>query len=154
MADIIGGQYGVAPGVDLYAVKVCSSISTGCSGIALIQGMEFAVDPNMDGKAKDRVDIVNMSLGSNYGQPFDDDLSAAVDAATSFGVLTVSSAGNGGDKPFIEGQPSGARTALSVAQTAVPSDFLPLMEVTAPAGIAGLYQALFQSWSTPLTFSD
>jgi hypothetical protein len=28
------------------------------------------------------MDIVNMSLGSTYGQPFDDDLSAAVDGAT------------------------------------------------------------------------
>jgi hypothetical protein len=41
---------GVAPGVSLYAVKVCSSVSTSCSGIALIQGMEFAADPNGDGK--------------------------------------------------------------------------------------------------------
>ena len=36
-----------------------------------------------------------MSLGSDYGQPFDDDLSAAVDNATGFGILTVASAGNG-----------------------------------------------------------
>ena len=63
VGHIIGGEGGVAPGVDLYAVKVCSSITTGCSGIALIQGMDFAVDPNGDGKAKDRVDIINMSLG-------------------------------------------------------------------------------------------
>ena len=45
VADIIGGVGGVAPGVDLYAVKVCSAVSSTCSGIALIQGMEFAVDP-------------------------------------------------------------------------------------------------------------
>ena len=77
VADIIAGSKGVAPGADLYAVKVCSSVSTSCSGIALIQGMDFAVDPNGDGKTKDHVDIVNMSLGSTYGQPFDDDLSLA-----------------------------------------------------------------------------
>ncbi len=153
VADIIGGELGVAPGVDLYAVKVCSSISTSCSGVALIQGMEFAVDPNMDGKAKDRVDLINMSLGSSYGQPFDDDLSAAVDAATSLGVLTVTSSGNSSDKPYITGTPGAARTALSTAQTHVPSAVLPFMEVTAPEGIAGLYPAVFQDWSVPLSVS-
>ena len=63
VGHIIAGVGGVAPGANLYAVKVCSSITTGCSGIALIQGMEFAVDPDGDGKAKDRVDVINMSLG-------------------------------------------------------------------------------------------
>ena len=69
VADIIGGAQGVAPGVDLYAVKVCSSVSTSCSGVALLQGMEFAVDPNGDGDPSDAVDVINMSLGSNYGDP-------------------------------------------------------------------------------------
>ncbi len=151
VAHIIGGVGGVAPGVSLYAVKVCSSVSTSCSGIALIQGMEFAADPNGDGKVKDRVDLINMSLGSDYGQPFDDDLSAAVDNATKFGILTVASAGNGGDKPYIAGTPASAPTALSVAQTDVPSGFLPLMQVTAPASIAGQYPAVFQPWSALLS---
>ena len=70
--------------------------------------MEFAADPNGDGKVKDRVDIINMSLGSDYGQPFDDDLSAAVDNATAFGILTVASAGNGSDKPYVAGTPASA----------------------------------------------
>lgn len=125
VAHIIGGAGGVAPGADLYAVKVCSSVSTSCSGVALIQGMEFAVDPDGDSDPSDHVDIINMSLGGDYGQPFDDDLSAAVNNATAFGVLTVASAGNGGDKPYIIGTPAAAKTALSVAQTAVPSGFLP-----------------------------
>ncbi len=151
VAHIIGGVGGVAPGVSLYAVKVCSSVSTSCSGIALIQGMEFAADPNGDGKVKDRVDIINMSLGSDYGQPFDDDLSTAVNNATALGILTVSSAGNGSDKPYVAGTPASAVTALSVAQTSVPSAFLPLMQVTAPASIVGQYPAIFQPWSAPLT---
>jgi len=150
VADIIGGKLGVAPGASLYAVKVCSSVSSSCSGIALIQGMEYSVNPNGDGRLNDRVDIINMSLGSNYGQPFDDDLAAAVDNATRLGVLTVASAGNGGDKPFINGTPAAANTALSVAQTAVPSAFQPLMQITAPASIVGTFPAVFQPWSAPL----
>jgi minor extracellular serine protease Vpr len=151
VAHIIGGFGGVAPGVDLYAVKVCSSVSTSCSGIALIRGMEFAANPNGDGRLSDRVDIINMSLGSSYGQPFDDDLSAAVDNATKLGILTVASAGNSSDKPYANGTPAAAPTALSVAQTAVPSAVLPLMEVLSPASIAGYYPVVFQPWSAPLT---
>ena len=150
VGHIIGGVGGVAPGADLYAVKVCSSVSSACSGVALIQGMEFAVDPNGDGDPSDAVDIINMSLGSNYGQPFDDDLSAAVNGATALDVLTVSSAGNGSDKPYVTGTASSAATALSVAQTAVPSAFLPQLEATAPAGITGIYDTVWQSWSQPL----
>jgi subtilisin family serine protease len=151
VAHIIGGVGGVAPGVALYAVKVCSSVSTACSGIALIQGMDFAADPNGDGKYSDRVDLINMSLGSPYGQPFDDDLSAAVENATKLGILTVASAGNSSDKPYVMGTPSAAPSALSVAQTSVPSAFLPLMQVIAPASIVGQYPAVFQPWAAPLT---
>jgi subtilisin family serine protease len=151
VADIIAGKKGVAPGASLYAVKVCSSVSSSCSGIALIQGMEFAVNPNGDGRLNDRVDIINMSLGSPYGQPFDDDLSAAVDNATMVGVLTVASAGNSADKPYANGTPSGANSALSVAQTAVPSAVQAQMRIVAPANIAGLFPATFQPWSAPLT---
>ena len=150
VADIIGGAMGVAPGVDLYAVKVCSAVSTSCSGVALIQGMEYAVDPDGNGNPSDHVDVINMSLGSPYGQPFDDDLAAAVENATALGVLTVASAGNSGDKPYANGTPSAAPSALSVAQTSVPSASLPLYEVTAPASITGLYRAVFQPWSAPL----
>jgi len=156
VADIIAGRSvdglhkGVAPGASLLAVKVCSAVSSSCSGIALIQGMEFAVNPNGDGRLNDRVDVINMSLGSSYGQPFDDDLAAAVDNATMAGVLTVASAGNSADKPYANGTPAGANSALSVAQTSVPSAIQAQMRIVAPSSIAGLFPAVFQPWSSPL----
>jgi subtilisin family serine protease len=146
VADISGGAKGVAPGVDLYAVKVCSAVSSSCSGVALIQGMDFSVDPNGDGDVSDAVDIINMSLGATYGQPFDDDLSQAVENATLVGVLTVSSAGNCADKPYCTGTPSSAPSAISVAQTQVPSAALQLISVGSSD-----YPAVFQPWSVPLT---
>lgn len=145
VGHVIGGSGGVAPGADLYAVKVCSSVSSSCSGIALINGMEFAVDPDGDGDPSDAVDIINMSLGSDYGQPFDDDLSAAVNGATALDVLTVAAAGNGGNKPYIAGTPASAATALSVAQTHVPSAALQLIDVDGSG-----YPAIFLPWSAPL----
>jgi subtilisin family serine protease len=149
VGDIIAGKLGVAPAAKLYAVKACSAPATSCSGVALIQAMDFALDPNFDGRIRDRVDIINMSLGSPYGQPFDDDLSLAVDNATKVGVLTVASAGNSADKQFITGSPAAASSALSVAQTAVPSSTLQLMTFVTPP--LGNRAAVFQPWSGPLT---
>lgn len=147
VGDIIGGENGVAPGVDLYAVKVCSSVSTSCSGVALLQGIDFALDPDGDGNMSDAVDIINMSLGSNMGDATVDDLSYAVENASAAGVLTVASAGNGGDLPYIHGTPAGTNSALAVAQTTVPSAIMPVMEVIEPEDIAGMYEAGYQPWS-------
>jgi hypothetical protein len=144
VADIIGGENGVAPGADIYAVKVCASLTPSCNGISLILGMEWATDPDGDGDTADRVDIINLSLGADYGQPFDDDLSAAVESATALGILTVSSAGNCADQPYCTGTPSNTPSALSVAQTQVPSAELPFITVN---GVD--YESVFQAWSVP-----
>lgn len=150
VADIIGGNEGVAPGVDIYGLKVCASLTPSCNGIALINGVEFVVDPNGDGNPEDHLDIMNLSLGSDYGRPFDDELSAAIDNATAIGVLTVASAGNCGDNPYCTGTPAAAPTALSVAQTNVPSAVQRFMNVVEPAALAGLYSAVQYPW-TPQT---
>lgn len=150
VADISGGLGGVAPGSSLYAVKVCSAVASSCNGIALIKGMDYVLDPDGDPETDDAVDIVNMSLGSNYGHADYDDLSYAVEVASANGVLTVSSAGNGGDKPYKTGTPSAAPSALAVAQTQVPSAFKPFMTIVAPPEVAGEYDAVFQPWSVPL----
>jgi subtilisin family serine protease len=153
VADIIAGAIGVAPGAEIYAVKVCSSITTSCSGVALIQGMDFALDPNGDGNVSDRVDVINMSLGSDYGQSGDDDLSQAVEVATAAGTLVVASAGNGGDKPYKAGTPASAPGALSVAQTATPSSQGFAILVRIGTGEPAPREAVFQSWSKPLDFT-
>ncbi|NTW00432.1 MAG: S8 family serine peptidase [Oscillochloris sp.] len=140
VADIIGGTQGVAPGVSLYAVKVCSAVGSSCSGVALIEGMEYAVDPNGDGVSDDHVDIVNMSLGSAYGDNYFDDLSLMVQNANRLGVLTVASAGNNADRPYIVGTPSSAPAALAVAQTQVPSAKTYPLVINSSADIAGTYQ--------------
>jgi subtilisin family serine protease len=154
VADIIAGEQGVAPDAKVLAVKICSSVSTSCSGVALIQGMDFSMDPNGDGVTSDAVDIINMSLGSPYGPAPDDDLSAATDNASMAGTLVVASAGNSGDKPFIVGSPSSAKSALSVAQTAVPSSTGFAMGLSVNGGPMVPTEAVFQSWSRELTAAD
>ena len=61
-------------------------------------------------------------------------------------MLTVASAGNGGNKPYVNGTPAAAATALSVAQTQVPSANLPFLTVN---GVD--YPAVFQPWSVAPT---
>ena len=138
VADIIGGVNGVAPGADLIGIKVCSAVSSSCNGVAILLGIEYAVNAGAD--------IINMSLGSDYGSEYDDDTAAAVEAASALGVLTVAAAGNGGNNAYVTGTPAAAETALSVAQTAVPSAFLDFMVVEG----GGSYPAIFQSWAAPL----
>lgn len=143
VSDIIAGNdagthKGVAPGASLYAVKVCSARSTSCSGLALLQGMDFALDPNGDGDISDAVDVINMSLGSSYGQR-EDDLSEASANAVRSGVVVVASAGNAADRPYIVGSPSSTPEVISVAQTQVPSAVSFPLVVNSPDSIAGQY---------------
>ena len=120
VADIIGGVSGVAPGASILAVKVCSAVSSSCDGLALLQGMDYSLDPNGDGDISDAVDVINLSLGSSFGQS-EDDLSLATQVAVDSGVTVVASAGNSADRPYIVGSPSSALGVISVAQTQVPS---------------------------------
>ncbi len=123
VADIIAGigpNKGMAPGAKLVAIKVCSAVATSCNGVALLKAVDFALDPNGDGSMADAVDVMNLSLGSSYGQE-EDDLTFALANAVSAGVSVVVSAGNSADRPYIVGSPSIALGVLSVAQTQVPS---------------------------------
>jgi len=144
VADIIAGKSldglhkGVAPGAKLVAIRVCSAVATSCNGIALLKAMDFALDPNGDGDTSDAVDVINMSLGSDYGQ-IEDDLSLASTNAVKLGVVVVTSAGNGSNKPYVVGSPSIAPGVISVAQTEVPSAVAIPLLINAPAAIAGVY---------------
>jgi subtilisin family serine protease len=138
VASIIAGDNGVAPGADLYAYKVCSSVSPSCSGVAILQAFEAALDPNGDGDVEDAVDVINLSLGATYGQ-IENPSSGAAANAVRMGVTVVASAGNSGDRPYITGSPSSTPEVISVAQTHVPSAVHFNLSVTEPAEIADVY---------------
>lgn len=144
VADIIAGasldgvHKGVAPGAQLYAVKVCSNQSSSCNGEALLLGMDWIIDPNGDLDFSDAPDAVNLSLGSSYGQR-EDDLTEAVSTAVRFGIVASISAGNSADRPYIVGSPSTAPEAISVAQTQTPGASTFAVKVNSPAGLAGSY---------------
>jgi minor extracellular serine protease Vpr len=156
VADILGGRSadgthtGLAPGLQLYAYKACSAVTTGCNGTAVLEAIDRALDPNQDGSMSDAVDIINMSLGSFYGQPESAD-TLAVSNAVRAGVVVAVAAGNDGDRPWIVGQPSIAPAALAVAETALPDASLLPVEVLSPVidGLAGnvVKYAVPQTWA-------
>ncbi len=143
-SDIAGGRsldnahVGVAPGSQLYAVKVCSSVASSCSGIAILEGFDFALDPNNTGTLNSPVDVISMSIGGSFGQREEDDVEAVTNIVQ-FGVVTVVSAGNDGDIPYIVAEPSTTPEAISVAATtSVIATVTPLV-INSPASIAGTY---------------
>lgn len=137
-ASLDGTHKGVAPGAKLYAVKVCSSVSTSCSGLAILQGLEWAMDPQGDLSFTGAADVVNLSLGANYGQR-ENPSTEAVTNIVRFGIVAVVAAGNAADRPYIVSSPSNAPEAISVAQTALPTAKSISLVVNAPPSIAGTY---------------
>lgn len=143
-ADTAGGHsldgihFGAAPGAQLYAVKVCSSVSSSCSGVAMAEGIDFALDPNNTGTLNNAVDIISMSIGGYFGQR-EDDVSEMFTDVVNFGVVSVISAGNDGNIPYVVAHPAATPEVLSLAATSsVVASGIPLV-VNSPSNIAGTY---------------
>jgi minor extracellular serine protease Vpr len=163
VADIIGGLgyaagvnadgaypakgVGVAPEADIYGFKVCASFSTSCNGLALLKALDNAADLDGNPTTYDPADVVNMSLGSPYGQP-EDDLTFFTNQAVSLGIIVVASAGNSANKPYIVGSPSIADGAISVAQTTVPSATRYPLFYRPRQSPARSSNGVWQNWST------
>ncbi|HJQ45877.1 MAG TPA: S8 family serine peptidase [Amycolatopsis sp.] len=124
---------GTAPKSLLYAIKVF-----GCGGSTNVtsQAMDWALDPNGDGDFADHLDIVNLSLGSDFGAPDDPD-SLFVRKLAANGVLPVISAGNGGDLYDVGGSPGNTPEALTVASSRDASVLRDAADATGPVDIAG-----------------
>lgn len=127
---------GAAPKALLHAIRVF-----GCDGGTGLTGSayEYAIDPNGDNDPSDRLDVVNASLGSDFGvgAGFQGTL---IRNLTNAGSLFVAAAGNAGSSFFIAGNPAGYPEAVSVAATAEAP--LPQVRITAPSSVAGNYNAV------------
>ncbi len=117
----------MAPKAELYALRVF-----GCEGSTDLtdQAIEWAMDPNGDGDLSDHLDVINMSLGSDFGSEYDTSAVAANNAAQA-GVVVVASSGNAGDVYYVTGAPASARYAISVASSVDASAVFSGFEVTA-----------------------
>ena len=104
---------GTAPHALLYALKVF-----GCEGGTNLtaQALDWALDPNGDGDFSDKLDVVNLSLGSDFGAADDPD-ALFVRKLVQHGVVVVAAAGNGGDFYDVAGSPGNSPDAISVANS-------------------------------------
>jgi Subtilase family/S-layer homology domain len=78
------GILGVAPGVELYAVKALDASGYG-STVSIMKGIEWSIENG--------IDIINLSVSAKSNDPA---LHAIIDKAYSQGVLIVAAAGNEG----------------------------------------------------------
>jgi subtilisin family serine protease len=130
---------GMAPQAALYALKVF-----GCTGSTdeVIPAMDWALDPNGDGDFSDHLDIINMSLGSDFA-PADDPENAVVDSLARNGVLPVIAMGNAGDLTDAGGAPGNAVRSLAVASTVDALQLRDGLKVNAPVDVAGIAAGQF-----------
>ncbi|HEV7357888.1 MAG TPA: S8 family serine peptidase [Steroidobacteraceae bacterium] len=139
---------GVAPRADIYSIRVF-----GCAGSTnvVVDAIEWAVDNDMD--------VVNMSLGSDFG-PGDTADAKAADDAVKGGVVIVSAAGNAGDILYSIGSPGSGVKGIAVAasareafdRTAILG--LPALPVPGPAAMnITALNANNATWSSPETLS-
>jgi serine protease AprX len=122
---------GVAPGVEIHAVKVLDYNGSG-SDSGIIAGIEAC---QLAG-----AHVVNMSLGIPGSSDGRDALSTAVDAAVDAGMVVVVAAGNAGDGEATIGSPGAAAKAITVGAVAEHS-----ASTVLDATSLGVYMAPFSS---------
>jgi subtilisin family serine protease len=137
---------GFAPKALLFPLRVFGN--SGGSDV-VPEAIEWAIDPNGDGDFSDRMDVINMSLGSDEGYTDDPTAVAAANAAA-IGILVCSAAGNPGDSYYSHSSPAVAAGTLSVSATfndQSGSIFDSNVTANAPGSIAG--QKYFSLYGSP-----
>ncbi len=135
---------GMAPKAGIYSIKVF-----GCDGSTnvLTEAIDRAVDPNGDGDPSDHADVINLSVGSDFGSVQDGD-SIAANAAVAMGVSVVAAAGNAGDHTDISGSPGDASRVLSVASSVDAASKIDGAKVTIDGDQAlyGITRSVMYDW--------
>jgi subtilisin family serine protease len=137
---------GMAPAAKLYAYRVF-----GCAGSTNVvsEAIDMAADPNGDGDTSDHVDVINMSLGSDYGSPQDGD-SVATNNAAALGITMAISSGNAGDLYDAGGSPGNASRSIAAAASADAYSQVDALRVASPAiGPFAAERSLLYDWTKP-----
>jgi hypothetical protein len=104
---------GVAPEANIYAVRVF-----GCQGSTRVvdEAIEWAVDSSPSGGHPGiQMNVINMSLGSDFGNAESSDAVASTNAVNA-GIIVAAASGNAGNAiPFITSSPAAGAQVLSVA---------------------------------------
>ena len=125
---------GVAPGSVLYAIRVF-----GCDGSSDVvsEALEWAMDPDNNPETDSPVDVINMSLGSDFGDP-NDPSAVTSQTAVELGIIVVVAAGNDGNGvSYVHGSPAVAPGVISVAAIHDAGVGSAAIRVNSPGGVAG-----------------
>ncbi|MEN9734903.1 MAG: hypothetical protein RLZ45_2898, partial [Verrucomicrobiota bacterium] len=133
-----------------YALKVFAQGNNSTECIA--EAAEWAADPNGDFDPGDRLDVVNLSVGEEYGMtgPRVPD-QQSLDRLSLLGCVVAISAGNDGDSFYILGSPGQADRVVTVANSIPSGRTANGIRVVAPASIAGVNVAVEASFSRPIS---
>ncbi|QNU02677.1 S8 family serine peptidase [Peribacillus butanolivorans] len=139
-----GKMMGVAPEAEIYAYR-----ALGPGGAGDTEQVLTAIESAM----KDKVDVLNLSLGNNVNGP-DLPISLALNKAVESGIVAVTSNGNSGPAVWTVGSPGTAEKAISVGASTPP--------LKVPYMVYGLGSKKYQSYLTlfqgskkwNLTFSE
>jgi subtilisin family serine protease len=142
---------GVAPQAQLYAFKVFNDTNNLATTTLTSLAIERAMDPNQDGEMSDHLDVINLSLGSPFGEPADAS-AISLQNAVDLGIIVATSAGNSGAVPYITGAPGVTPGAISTAAMTPGGRLHPTLEILAPAAVAGL--KVFSEGTSPARLRD
>jgi subtilisin family serine protease len=123
---------GMAPSATLYALKIFGCGEGGTSSDLITQALDWAAAP--DGDTNHHLDVVNMSLGSDFSPPDDPDAVAANNASLA-GITVVAASGNSGDLFNVGGAPGNAIRAIGVAASDDSQDIVDGLQVDSPSGL-------------------
>jgi subtilisin family serine protease len=129
---------GVAPRVRLWALKVFGR--SGSTGL-VPDALEWAADPNGDFDFSDRLDVVNISIGSPFGINMAEkpDI-AALNTLSDLGCVCCVSAMNNGNLFYVIGSIGAAEQAITVANSIDNGRIEPSIQVVGPAAVTGWYE--------------
>lgn len=113
-----GSIQGVAPGAEIYAYRALGPGGTGTTE-QVLAAIEEAV--------KDKMDIINLSLGNEVNGP-DLPISMAIDNAVDKGIVAVTSSGNSGPNKWTVGSPGTATKGISVGAS-TPTIKIPYLHI-------------------------
>jgi minor extracellular serine protease Vpr len=105
-----GRMKGVAPGASIVAYR-----ALGPGGVGNTEQVLAAIEAAI----KDKVDVLNLSLGNNINGP-DLPISVALNSAVEKGIVAVTSNGNSGPDIWTVGSPGTAEKAISVGASTPP----------------------------------
>lgn len=104
---------GVAPGAQIVALRIF-----GCAGGTTLMYKAFDWLLSSDDQGQPRItDVINLSLGSEYGAHDEDITDEYIKRLTERGALVVAAAGNDGNLPEVISYPASDRQVLAVANS-------------------------------------